>query len=157
MNQPRAKGKKRIVDVGPAGFLVPSAMQLGVEIPARGSLVRTILSEFSRIMELHGAYLPKCKLRCIRIEELNDKLTKAIATTSQMTPEIETLLAERGRARTDCQTEMLKHFLEVSRTMPSEQGKRYLAWVLEQTGLREQSMNHGETAQAEKNTANHLH
>ncbi len=37
MNQPQAKGEKRIVDVGPAGFLVPSAMQLGVEIPASGS------------------------------------------------------------------------------------------------------------------------
>ena len=30
MNQPRAKENQRIVDVGPAGFLVPSAMQLGV-------------------------------------------------------------------------------------------------------------------------------
>ncbi len=30
-------GQERVVDVGPAGFLVPSAMQLGVEIPASGS------------------------------------------------------------------------------------------------------------------------
>jgi hypothetical protein len=29
-------GQERIVDVGPAGFLVPSAMQLGVEIPGSG-------------------------------------------------------------------------------------------------------------------------
>jgi hypothetical protein len=39
---------------------------------------------------------------------------------------------------------MLKHFFEVSRTMPPEQGKRYLAWVRENTCLRgEQAMDHG--------------
>jgi hypothetical protein len=28
---------------------------------------------------------------------------------------------------------MLQHFYDVSRTMPPEQGKRYLAWVQQQT------------------------
>ena len=100
--------------------------------------------EFARIVELHQAYLPQCKNRCQRIEELNSILEKAISATVQISPEIEKLLAERGQTRTECQTEMLKHFFEVSRTMPPAQGKRYLAWVLEQTGLREQTMNHGE-------------
>jgi hypothetical protein len=35
---------------------------------------------------------------------------------------------------------MLKHFQEVSRAMPPEQGRRYLAWVQEQTVLRGQAM-----------------
>ena len=113
--------------------------------------------EFARIVELHEAYLPQCKVRCMRITELNDKLMKAISATSEWTPEIEKLLTERGQTRTDCQTEMLKHFFEVSRTMRPEQGKRYLAWVLEQTGLREPTMNHGETSHDEKGAADHHH
>jgi hypothetical protein len=43
--------------------------------------------------------------------------------------------------RADCQAEMLKHFFEVSRAMPADQGKRYLAWVQAQTCLHEQTMN----------------
>ena len=112
-------------------------------------------AEFGRIVELHEAYLPQCKERCARIEELNDKLTKAIGATTQLTPEIEQLLAERARTRADCQTEMLKHFFEVSRTMPPEQGKRYLVWVQEQTGIREPTMHHGETAHGEKGASDH--
>ncbi len=43
---------------------------------------------------------------------------------------------------------MLKHFFEVSRAMSPEQGRRYLAWVQEQTCLREQMMNHSESPRA---------
>ena len=100
-------------------------------------------SEFARILQLHQGYLRRCKERCRHIEELNDKLMKAIGATTQMTPEIEKLLADRARIRADCQAEMLKHFFEVSRTMPAEQGNRYLAWVQKQTCLNEQVMNHG--------------
>ena len=101
-------------------------------------------AEFARISKLHEAYLPQCKERCRRIAELNDTLVKSIGSATQMTPAIEKLLAERGRMRADCQAEMLKHFFEVSRTMPPEQGKRYLAWVQEHTCLSEQTMNHSE-------------
>ena len=30
---------------------------------------------------------------------------------------------------------MLRHFIEVSQTMPAEQGRRYLAWVKEKAVL----------------------
>jgi hypothetical protein len=99
-------------------------------------------SEFSRISQLHDDYLPLCQTRCMQIEELNRKLTNAIASAAQMTPEIEKLLKDRGEVRTQCQAEMLKHFVEVSRTMPAGQGKRYLNWVQSQTCLNEQVMNH---------------
>ena len=98
-------------------------------------------SEFARISQFHEGYLPQCKERCRSIEGLNNKLRKAIGATTQLTPEIEKLLADRARMRADCQAEMLKHFFEVSRTMPAEQGKRYLAWVQAQTCLHEQTMN----------------
>jgi hypothetical protein len=105
-------------------------------------------SELSRISKLHGAYLSQCKEHCRQIENLNNKLTKAIGSAAQVTPEIEKLLDERGRMRTECQAEMLKHFFAVSQTMPPEQGKRYLAWAQEHTCLSERVMNHGSASDA---------
>ena len=100
-------------------------------------------AEFKRISELHAGYLPQCMERCRRIDELKDKLSNTLASATQVTPEIEKLLGEQAQMRATCQAEMLKHFFEVSRTMPPEQGKRYLAWVRENTCLREQAMDHG--------------
>ena len=99
-------------------------------------------AEFARISRLHNAYLPRCATHCRRIDELNRKLALALAATSSLTPEIKTLLTERARERADCQAEMLEHFFEVSRTMPADQGRRYLAWVQEQTCLQEPAMMH---------------
>ena len=101
-------------------------------------------AEFVRLSQLHKAYLPQCRERCRRIREMNDKLSQLLATSSGMTPAVEGALAERAKMRAECQTEMLKHFFEVSRTMPPEQGRRYLAWAQERTCLREQMMNHAE-------------
>ena len=101
-------------------------------------------AEFARVSELHEAYLPRCKERCRHIAELNDRLLQLVTSGTEMTPEIEKLLTERGKMRSDCQAEMLKHFFAVSRTMPPDQGKRYLVWVRNQTCLAEQVMNHGE-------------
>lgn len=100
-------------------------------------------AEFKRISELHAGYLPQCMERCRRIDELNDKLSNSLASATQVTPELEKLLSERAQMRATCQAEMLKHFFEVSRTMPPEQGKRYLAWARDNTCLREQAMDHG--------------
>jgi hypothetical protein len=107
-------------------------------------------AEFKRISELHAGYLPQCRERCRRIDELNDKLSNALATATQVTPDIETVLKERAQIRATCQSEMLKHFFEVSRTMPPEQGKRYLAWARDNTCLREQAMDHGADNHAAK-------
>jgi hypothetical protein len=101
-------------------------------------------AEFKRISELHAGYLPQCKERCRRIDELNNKLTETLASATQVTPELEKLLSERALMRATCQAEMLKHFFEVSRAMPPEQGKRYLAWARDNTCLREPAMDHGD-------------
>jgi hypothetical protein len=97
-------------------------------------------AEFARISELHAAYLPQCAERCRHIEEQNQKLEQLLAQTNAVTAEIRNLLAERAKTRAECEAEMLKHFLEVSRTMPPEQGRRYLAWVEQQTVLHAQGM-----------------
>ena len=100
-------------------------------------------AEFKRISKLHAGYLPQCIERCRQIDELNEKLSDVLTSAMEVTPEIEKLLKERAQMRATCQAEMLKHFFEVSRTMPPEQGKRYLAWARDNTCLREQAMDHG--------------
>jgi hypothetical protein len=97
-------------------------------------------AEFKRVSELHAAYLPHCAERCRHLDELNTKLHHLLAATNYLTPEIQALLTERANTRSDCEAEMLKHFLEVSRTMPPEQGRRYLAWAEQQSVLHPQSM-----------------
>ena len=92
-------------------------------------------AEFARISQLHQAYLPKCRERCRRIEEQSEKLQQLLAQSTNVTPEIQSVLAERARIRAQCEAEMLQHFLEVSRTMPPEQGRRYLDWVQQQSSL----------------------
>ncbi len=97
-------------------------------------------AEFDRITRLHEAYLPKCAERCRVIEEQNQKLKELLTNDPSVTPEVQNLLVERARTRALCEGEMLKHFQEVSRAMPPEQGRRYLAWVREQTVLQPQAM-----------------
>ncbi len=97
-------------------------------------------AEMSRITHLHEAYLPQCRERCRLVERLNARLDGLLGKSDAMTSEIRDLLAERARIRADCEVEMLKHFLAVSRTMPPEQGRRYLAWVEQQTIFRPTAM-----------------
>ncbi len=100
-------------------------------------------AEFSRISKLHAGYLPQCAERCLQIERLNQSLRSKLAESTQITDNIEKLLAERAQLRVTCQIEMLKHFFEVSQSMPTEQGGRYMEWVIEHTCLHEEGMNHG--------------
>lgn len=97
-------------------------------------------AELARITSLHESYLPQCAQRCMRIAELNNKLEQLLAQASSVTPEIQSVLAERAKTRAECEAEMLNHFLQVSRMMPPEQGRRYLEWVEQQTCLGDQGM-----------------
>jgi hypothetical protein len=101
-------------------------------------------SEFKRISELHAAYLPQCAEMCRQVEAQNQRLRALLAATNQMTAEIESAVAESARLRGECQRNMLRHFYEVSRTMPPEQGRRYLAWVQERTFLSSEGMMHNQ-------------
>ena len=91
--------------------------------------------EFTRIADLHDAYLPHCKDMCRRIDQENVALRELLAKTNVLTSEIEQRLTASSQLRLECQKQMLQHFLEVSRQMPPEQGRRYLAWVQERTFL----------------------
>lgn len=97
-------------------------------------------AEFARITRLHAAYLPQCAQRCLRIAEQNRQLEQLLSQASSVTPEIQNLLAERAKTRADCEAEMLNHFLEVSRAMPPDEGRRYLEWVEQQAFLNDPAM-----------------
>ena len=90
-------------------------------------------AEFNRVSQLHAAYRPQCEQRCRLIAAKNAELRALLAQTNVLTSEIEKKMTEASDLRLDCQKAMLKHFIEVSQTMPPAQGKRYLAWVEEMT------------------------
>ena len=92
-------------------------------------------AEFSRITKMHDEYLACCAERCRQIDEKNAELKRLLASTNAITPQIQAVLAQTAQLRVQCQQQMLDHFYAVSRTMPPEQGKRYLAWVQDRTIL----------------------
>ncbi len=97
-------------------------------------------AEFKRVSELHVAYLPQCAEMCRQIDAQNLRLKQLLAATNRVTSEIEAAITESSRLRSECQRQMLEHFYEVSRTMPPEQGRRYLAWVQDKTFLSDYGM-----------------
>jgi Heavy-metal resistance len=98
-------------------------------------------TEFKRVSELHAAYLPQCREMCRKIDAQNDQLQKLLVGVTNATSEIDKALAETAKLRSDCQGMMLRHFFQVSQTMPPDQGRRYLAWVKEKAFLPDYGMN----------------
>ena len=94
-------------------------------------------AEFKRISELHEQYLSGCAERCHQIDLKNQELAHLLEATNNVSPEIQRALANAAELRAQCQSSMLQHFYDVSRTMPPEQGKRYLAWVRSKTLLHD--------------------
>ncbi len=114
-------------------------------------------AEFTRISQMHAAYLPQCRERCMRIAEQDLRLHELLAHATNLTPEIQNLLADRAKTRADCEAEMLKHFLAVSRTMPPEERQRYLTWVETQSCLRGQAMEERHKTENSSSTADQHH
>jgi hypothetical protein len=92
-------------------------------------------AEFARIRQMHEAYLEGCAQRCAQIDEVNRHLRMLLAGTNTVTAEIERMVSQAAALRAECQVKMLQHFYEVSRTMPPEQGRRYLEWIQQRTIL----------------------
>lgn len=101
-------------------------------------------AEFNRVSELHEQYLSGCAERCHQIDLKNQELTRLLAATNNVTPQIQQALADAAQLRAQCQSKMLQHFYEVSRSMPADQSKRYLDWVQSKTLLSDthSSMHH---------------
>jgi len=96
-------------------------------------------AELARIRQLHEGHMPKCREVCDRIAATKQELQAALNAGKGVTPEAEQKLAEIATLRTECQTQMLRHFYEVSQAMPPGQGRRYLAEMQRLTlGFHEQ-------------------
>ncbi|MCF7764728.1 MAG: periplasmic heavy metal sensor [Verrucomicrobia bacterium] len=118
---------------------------LEAETPELGWLKREFSlseAEFARISALHEAYLPKCAERCQQIADRNRELRELLSRTNVMTRAIEQSIEQAAQIRMECEKSMLEHFLDVSRTMPADQGKRYLDWVQRRTLLANPAMSH---------------
>lgn len=102
-------------------------------------------TEMARIRELHEGYLPQCAEMCAKIAAAKRELT-ALTNNS---PEALAKQNEITALRSQCQSNMIAHFVAVSQAMPPAQGARYLAEMkkltLGDTGQMEQSMS-GESA-----------
>ena len=83
-------------------------------------------SEVARIRTLHDGYKPKCEEMCARVAAKNAELAALLKGATNVTAEVEHKLAEIAGIRAECQAQMLRHFQEVARTMPANQGARYL-------------------------------
>ena len=100
-------------------------------------------AQFARLCEVHDAYRPTCMEMCRKIDAKNVQIEKLLAATNAITPEIKQALADAAQIRGECEAAMLEHFYKVAQTMPPEQGKRYLAWVQQET-LKPRQMMPGE-------------
>lgn len=97
-------------------------------------------AEMARIQKLHEGYLPKCAEMCAKIAAKKSELETALNGSTNVNPVAQQKLAELAALRAQCQAQMLQHFIEVSRTMPPEQGRRYLAEMQRLTlGFHEQT------------------
>ena len=96
-------------------------------------------AEMAQIRGLHEGYLPKCAEMCARIAAKKQELETALAGATNLNAAALEDLRDLAALRARCQAQMLDHFMEVSRAMPPEQGRRYLAEMQRLTlGFHEQ-------------------
>jgi hypothetical protein len=84
-------------------------------------------AEMARVRKLHEGYMPQCAKMCALIAAKSAEVQAALGNGTNVTVEAQKKLTELGELRAQCQTQMLRHFIEVSQAMPPEQGQRYLA------------------------------
>ena len=80
----------------------------------------------ARIRQLHEGYMPQCAKMCAMIAAKNAEVQSALGSGTNVTAEAQKKLTELGELRTQCQAQMLQHFITVSQAMPPVQGQRYL-------------------------------
>jgi len=109
-------------------------------------------AEMAHMRELHNGYLPKCMEMCAQIAVKKQELDAALAGATNVSPVAKQKLNELALLRSQCQAQMLQHFIEVSRAMPPEQGRRYLSEVERLT-----IGSHEQTEETMSDHAGHMH
>lgn len=82
-----------------------------------------------RINALHEEQVAQCEEICREADVVNRELQSLLATSHEVTPEIQAKLDEANRIRTECQTKLLRYLFRVSRELPEGQAGRYLTWA----------------------------
>jgi hypothetical protein len=96
-------------------------------------------AEMAHIRELHQGYEPQCMEMCSRVTAKKQEFEAALGDGTNLTAEAKQKLIELGELRAQCQAQMLQHFINVSRAMPPEAGRRYLTEMEKLTlGLHEE-------------------
>jgi hypothetical protein len=109
-------------------------------------------ADMARVRELHNGYMPKCAEMCAKIAAKKQELDEALAGATNINPVATQKLTELALLRSQCQAQMLGHFIEVGHAMPPEQGRRYLSEMERLTvGY------HEETEQTMSSDAGHMH
>lgn len=108
--------------------------------------------EMARIRQLHNGYLPKCAEMCARIAAKKQELDAALADGTNVNAVAKQKLTELAVLRSQCQAQMLEHFIEVSKAMPPEEGRRYLS-EMERLTIG----SHEQTEQTMSDHAGHMH
>lgn len=90
-------------------------------------------AEMTRIRKLHEGYQPQCAEICARIAAKNRELEAVLGAGTNLTAEAQVKLNEIAGLRAQCQAQMLQHFAAVSRAMPPDEGRRYLAEMIKLT------------------------
>lgn len=94
---------------------------------------------FALICQKHEDYMPQCAHMRKEIEAQTLELTRMLAATNRVTPEIKTKLEQLSRLRAECHAMMLEYVYAVSNDMPPETAKLYLANMTRHTSLMTQS------------------
>lgn len=109
-------------------------------------------ADMARIRQLHNGYMPKCAEMCARIAAKKQELDAELAGGTNVSAAAKQKLTELAVLRAQCQAQMLDHFVEVSRAMPPEEGRRYLSEMERVTiGFHEQ------TEETMSTHAGHMH
>ena len=83
--------------------------------------------EMTRIQKLHNDYLTNCDAMCRMITAKQQEVEAALNNATNVSPVAQQKLDDLAACRAHCQSQMVQYFESVSRMMPPDQGRRYLA------------------------------
>ena len=83
-------------------------------------------AQFTRIIELHRQYAPKCDLMCQKIARANEHLHAVIDANKTFTSEAGAAMDDCVAVQAECRKALLAHIYAVSQEMAPEDGARYL-------------------------------
>ena len=83
--------------------------------------------EMAHIQKLHNDYMSQCDSMCRMIASKQQEVETALNNATNVSPVTQQKLDDLAACRAHCQSQMLQYFVNVSRLMPPDEGRRYLA------------------------------